>query len=278
MTVPDFARLLGREPAQVEPLIDHGYRAVWRVTAGEQTFAVKASAAAGHVSGELQKHLHAERGGVPVPEVVGYLAGPVPCLAICWVDGVALDQLTGRASWEAAGAILRRIHDRPVLEPGARPWGETAIAWLHRDIGFLVQRGAVTAAERDAALTNARALQPLLDATDATWLHGDCQAAHFLLDRETGEVAAVIDWADASAGAPDMDFAVLSIAHEDRLPALLDGYGASAALRERLAVTLPFHRALRGAMAAPWLESHGFLGVQWPGEAVRALARGHTSW
>jgi aminoglycoside phosphotransferase (APT) family kinase protein len=37
----------------------------------------------------------------------------------------------------------------------------------------------------------------VLAAEPLVWLHGDCQAEHFLMDAESERVLAVLDWADA---------------------------------------------------------------------------------
>ncbi len=267
-----FRRLLGATPEQVDLLVDYGYRAAWRVRAGRFDFMVKADARPGMAAREFANLWHAGRSGVPVAEVVGFLQHPVPSLGLRWIDGVTLRESTSPDAWRNAGTALRMLHEAPLLWRKPEPWGNLTISWLERGIDYLVERCGLTTTERDRAMEAARALQPLLDRIEPTWLHGDCQDAHFLIDPATNEVTAVIDWSDAQPGAVDMDFAVLTINPGAQLAALLDGYGASTALRERLKRTLPLHRAVRAVEAAPWLDAHRYPGVAWPAEAVRALA------
>jgi aminoglycoside phosphotransferase (APT) family kinase protein len=105
----------------------------------------------------------------------------------------------------------------------------------------------------------------------AVWVHGDCQPAHFILDEASGEVTAVIDWADAQPGWAAMDFAVLTLFDGNVLGWLLEGYGAPANFQDNLARTLPYFRAVRAAGAYRWLETHGYPGHEWPLARIRAL-------
>jgi hypothetical protein len=52
------------------------------------------------------------------------------------------------------------------------------------------------------------------------------------------------------------DLAVLTLWDHDRLPAVLDGYGADEALRARVADAAPAYRALRHLAAVAWLLDH----------------------
>jgi aminoglycoside phosphotransferase (APT) family kinase protein len=143
--------------------------------------------------------------------------------------------------------------------------------WFAAELDWMKEHDALTAAEATAAKDVARGLRPILDGTPLTWTHGDCQAAHFIIGPGSSTVAAVIDWADDHEGAPEMDFAVLSLFDPEMWRHALDGYAATGEFRQRLERTLPLYQAIRGAGSLRWLETHGYPGHTWPAERVRAL-------
>jgi Ser/Thr protein kinase RdoA (MazF antagonist) len=209
---------------------------------------------------------------VPVAPLVALLDGPVPSLVLEWLDGVVpLSELDAPEAWRSAGQTLRRLHELPTLRRRSEPFPVFMRHWFELEMRELVACAAVSADEAAAALAKAAEFETILARTPLVWAHVDCQAAHFLLNPDDNSVAAVIDWADACEDAPDMDFAVLTLFGRLYLDAVLDGYGASRELRDRLAGTLPFYRAVRAAGAHNWLESHGYAGHTWALEEIRAF-------
>ena len=276
MELPATEALLGAPADRTQTLFNYGYRAAWKVSAHGDWFIVKADLRDGFQEAEVEAQRHARRAGVPVPEIVASVAVPVPALAMRWVDGVPLRSSRSMDAWRDAGRVLRIAHAASVLRHRLIPWGELVQRWFTEEIPYLVARRALTAADADAVLRCVDALRPSLDERTLVWLHGDCQAEHFLVDATTGRVSAVLDWADAQEGDAAVDFAVLSLFDEDVLPHILDGYEASAEVRQHLAETLPLYRALRGAGATRWLDEHGYTDVDWAIAAVRQLAQlGH---
>jgi aminoglycoside phosphotransferase (APT) family kinase protein len=266
-----FRELLGREPDRVEKVFDYGYRGVWKAFAGKDVFVVKFDYREGSVAKERAAQVHAAAGGIPVPGIAGYTQSPA-CLALEWVPGVALSDQSGPGAAHEAGSMLRRVHALPPLARRLEPLAEWLHLWFEKELDYMVGRAVLASAEREQALRAFEALRPVLEATPCGWIHGDCQAAHFLIDRLSGRVNAVIDWADAQHGPPEIDFAVLTLFDPGLLGPALDGYGADAAFRERLRLTLPLYQAIRGAGAYHWLEENGYTGHLWPMEKVRALA------
>jgi aminoglycoside phosphotransferase (APT) family kinase protein len=179
--------------------------------------------------------------GVAVPDLVALDESrdvvPVPVAIFRRVDGVSLDparrDAAGRAAWKDVGRQLARVHaviDRdnaprplrefrqsPEVDP--RPWVDEL-----RDAGAI-------------ALDDAAWLLTLLDRLAPTTLaevplalcHGDVNVANVLVDAETGEFRALIDWAGAGWLDPVWDFAGVPL---DVVPWLLAGHREVAPLPE----------------------------------------------
>jgi aminoglycoside phosphotransferase (APT) family kinase protein len=72
-----------------------------------------------------------------------------------------------------------------------------------------------------------------------------------------GRIAGLIDLEDVSAGDPAMDLAVLAVADEDLLPAVLEGYAPTSAEAAAFDELIPFYVLLRRLAAAKWEREHG---------------------
>ncbi|HEY5475952.1 MAG TPA: aminoglycoside phosphotransferase family protein [Tepidiformaceae bacterium] len=273
MALPPLDRLLGRSPESVEQLLNYGYRAAWKVRVGQDLFAVKADIRPGFQQREADAHRYAATSGVPVPEIVSVDDGPPATVVIRWVVGASLQGQDSAAAWRAAGRVLRLIHALPPLRTHEQRWDDFVLDWFAGALPYLARHG-LGDGEITAALERANGLRTTLRAEPQVWLHGDCQADHFILDPASEQVVAVLDWADAQQGAAGMDFAVLTLFDDGVLPHVLDGYEASADFRQRLAATLPFYSAVRAASAAAWLDTHGYDRGEWPVEVVHRFARG----
>lgn len=272
MLMPAMEPLLGGEISAVEELLNYGYRAAWKVIANGERFMVKADLREGFQAREVAAQEHARSAGVPVAEAVLSRDGDVPVHAMRWVEGGSLRGCDSARSWRAAGRVLRLAHSAAPLWPAPERPGTFVAGWLQRELPYCVAHHGLTAADAELVLRQAGRLRPILDRAPPTWLHGDCQAAHFLLEPDGDRIAAVVDWADAHEGDPVMDFAVLTLFDKEALPAVLDGYDASEELRDRAALSLPLYRAARGAASMRWLDAHGYAGEQWPVDALREVA------
>lgn len=276
MHPPRFEQLIGATPTAVETLADYGYRAAWKVVTDSAAFLVKADERRDLITTEVMATRNAATAGVPVAQFAGFTEKPAPAAAFRWVAGQPLHGSTNLDAWRDAGRVLRRVHAAPELRKRTVPWGEAMEGMFSAELGWMVEHGFIEPAEAETVREVAASLRPALDDTPVGWIHGDCQAAHFIIEPDEPRIAAVIDWADEHEGAPEMDFAVLTLFDEGVLEALLDGYAATREFRERLALTLPLYQAIRGAGSLRWLETHGYPGNTWPVERVRALlsARG----
>ncbi|MGH3716972.1 MAG: phosphotransferase, partial [Micromonosporaceae bacterium] len=90
----------------------------------------------------------------------------------------------------------------------------------------------------------------------ARLLHGDAATIHWRIDPDG--VAAALDFGDAGVGDPVWDLVALTYWDDARLPAVLDGYAADPALRQRLTRWYEPYRAIRHLQALEWLLAHGY--------------------
>lgn len=268
---PTFASLIGAEPDSVEALFDYGYRAAWSVVAEGRRYLVKRDDRPAYSEREAAANRHAAANGIPTPALVATRGEPVQFMAFRWVDGEPPGDLAGVDLWRDAGAMLKRIHELPTGSHGA-PWG--SLEQFEGELAWMVERDALTVGEAQSALVAARGALALLSDAEPVFIHGDCQRDHFIIDAQ-GAIAAVIDWADAGTGYPEMDLAVIALSAEPAtFEAVLEAYRPSVGLRERLPRTLPAFQAIRAALSYRWLETHGYPGYTWPIERVRALSAG----
>lgn len=186
--------------------------------------------------------------GVPTPEVLWCRP---PVLALRRLRGGPLgtlgaDLTTPASAWEAAGVVVRQLHERPL--PPWRGWREPeSSAYLDECVGWLVDRRVVDRAILDAA---AAAVAAALRPYPLVFTHGDCQPAHVFVDGD--EVVGLIDWSDACQGDALFDLAVLTVGFEDRLDDVLRGYGDEDADRDVIRGWWAFRRVA----AVRWMVEH----------------------
>jgi aminoglycoside phosphotransferase (APT) family kinase protein len=277
LSAPAFEALLGDPPEEVITLANLGYRATWKVRAGATWFCVKSDTREGFQRAEFEAHLHAAASGVPVPECVAFIEMPLPTLAMRWVDGVSLRHHGVPEAWRAAGRVLRAIHHSRLLREPEGRWADSIIDWLTDGLSYLIETRRLSTGVADAVLARARAMYPAIDVRPPAWLHGDCQDAHFVLNPASDSVTAVLDWADALAGDPVLDMAVLTLSQDVALPHLLDGYGADSELRAHVSRTLGLYRVVRGMAVIKWLDEHGYQAETWPERAIRSFVESRSS-
>ena len=218
--------------------------------------------------------------GVPVPGVLALSAAAASPAAVLVLARVAAQPLTSANPdhcWRAVGTQLRRLHDRvpvdgwPPFLPGTQHgWWARFRRWAADECRHATADGQVPGAvvgelRRRMSAAFDRASDPAL-----RLLHGDCAPYHWLLNGDA--VTAALDFGDAGAGDPAWDLVVLTHWDEQRLPAVLDGYRASTALRAHLAETFDGYRIVRHLAARSWLVEHGFDPAPTVAELVR-LAR-----
>ncbi len=158
---------------------------------------------------------------VPTPNVLWHKP---PVLALAAVPGGPLGRLGERstgsaAAWSAVGAVLRTLHDGP-LPPWPGKTQEQLASRLAAESDWLVANDVLPAdlVHRHRGIAE-RALRPWTP----TFIHGDLHIEHVLVDGD--EVAGIIDWSEAAQGDALYDLATLTLANDEHLEDLIDGYG-----------------------------------------------------
>jgi aminoglycoside phosphotransferase (APT) family kinase protein len=254
------AGLVGVPVQVVDTLVDHDERCVLEVVLPDgRPAVVKGDLVAERSAREARVLESAATAGVPVPVVIGRAPGPPAVLVLERVGGSWLSPDRSPRAWAATGAAVHRLHDLdlPDLGPfaGRAGWaaglGEMVIQWAPRTRAAGLD-GNVADATR-AAVGRLVRLRP--EAPPAVTLHGDCVPIHVRLSHND-EVVGLLDLGDACRGDPAWDLAVLTLRSPERLPAVLDGYGADADLRAWAARSWPVYRALRLIAEVGWLAEH----------------------
>jgi aminoglycoside phosphotransferase (APT) family kinase protein len=187
---------------------------------------------------------------VPTPEI---LWRNPPALAIAAVPGKALGVLgepstASPASWAAAGAAIRRLHDAPLPPWPSRKSRDEIATRLDDECEWLITSGALPA---DLVTRNREIAQTALRPWTPVFVHGDLQITHVFVEGD--KVTGVIDWSEASQGDAMYDLAILTLGHEERLAEVVAGYGPDVDLE-----VIRAWWSLRSLSASRWLIEHGF--------------------
>ena len=186
---------------------------------------------------------------VPTPTV---LWRTPPVLALAALPGTALGRLghpatASAASWRAAGAAVRRLHDAPVP-----PWPSRTLrdagAMLDDECAWLLANAVLPT---DLVKGNRRIAEAVFRPFTPVFAHGDLQVAHVFLDHD--RVTGIVDWSEAGAGDGLYDLASLTLGHREQLGDVIDGYAGD--------VDVEIIRAWwswRSLIAIRWLVEHGF--------------------
>lgn len=255
-----LAGLVGAPVQVVDTLVDHHERCVMEVMLPDgRPAVVKGDLVPERSAREARVLESAATAGVPVPVVIGRAPGPPAVLVLERVGGTWLSPDRSPRAWATTGAAVRRLHDLALPDLGAfagrAGWaaglGEMATHWAPRARAAGLD-GNVADATR-AAVDRLVRVRP--EAPPAVTLHGDCVPIHVRLSHDD-EVVGLIDLGDACRGDPAWDLGVLTMRSPERLPAVLDGYGAGADLRAWAARSWPVYRALRLIAEVGWLAEH----------------------
>jgi aminoglycoside phosphotransferase len=158
---------------------------------------------------------------VPTPQI---LWRRPPVLALAVLPGRALGRLeepstASPASWAAAGAAIRRLHDAP-LPPWPGRTVDDLASRLDVECEWLATNDVLPA---DVVTRNRRLAEHVLRPWTPVFIHGDLQINHVFVDGD--EVTGIVDWSEASQGDALYDLATLTLAHEEHLDDVLAGYG-----------------------------------------------------
>jgi aminoglycoside phosphotransferase (APT) family kinase protein len=246
----------------VKILVNHDERCVLEVVLPDGRHAVAKCVVDPDRADAEARVLEAAAGaGVPVPRLIARVAGAPPVLLLERVSGDWLSPERPARAWAATGAVVRRLHGLDIgglagfagrggwaagLRELTDHWGPPS-----RAAGL---DGWVVEAVRAAAdgLERSRPSEP-----PTVTLHGDCVPIHVRLN-DDHEVVGLLDLGDTCRGDPAWDLAVLTMRSPERLPAVLDGYGADPELRAWVELSWPVYRALRLVAEVGWLADHGF--------------------
>ncbi len=159
---------------------------------------------------------------VPTPDV---LWRNPPALALAAVPGRVLGRLgepstASSATWAAAGAAIRILHDAP-----SPPWPgkslEELASRLSDECDWLE---ATEILPRDVIRRNRDLARTALRPWTPVFTHGDLHVEHVFVD--DGKISGIIDWSEAGPGDPLFDLATLTLGHQEVLEDVLAGYGA----------------------------------------------------
>jgi len=205
---------------------------------------------------------------VPTPEI---LWRKPPVLALAALRGTALGHLgepstASSASWAAAGAAARALHDAPLPPWPGRNVDDLA-SRLDVESKWLIANDILPA---DVVTRNRRLAETALRSWRPVFIHGDLQVDHVFVADD--EITGVLDWSEASQGDALFDLATLTLGHPEHLGDVVAGYGTD--------VDGDLIRAwwsLRCLSNIRWLVEHGFGSPEgYPEVAVlnKAAARG----
>jgi Ser/Thr protein kinase RdoA (MazF antagonist) len=195
-------------------------------------------------------------------EVEAMALAPIPTPRVLWrkphvlalaaLPGTALGRLgqpstASSASWAAAGAAARMLHDAPLPPWPGRSLDDFA-ANLEDECEWLITNDALPA---DLVARNRRVAEAALRPWTPAFTHGDLQVDHVFVDGD--EITGVIDWSEAGRGDALFDLASLTIGHQDHLDDVVAGYGTDVDLE-----VIRAWWSLRSLRGVRWLIEHGF--------------------
>jgi aminoglycoside phosphotransferase len=227
---------------EVEVVVAHSERATVRV--GDVFLKIDANQT--NIDVEVEAMAMAP---IPTPEV---LWRKPPVLALAALPGTALGRLgepsiASPATWAAAGAAVRKLHDAPLP-----PWPGRSLDGIRSNLdsecAWLTANGVLPT---DLVTRNRQVAEAALRPWTPVFVHGDLQICHVFVAGDV--VTGVLDWSEASQGDALYDLAILTLGHEDHLGDLLAGYGIDVDLD-----VIRGWWSLRSLQAARWLIEHGF--------------------
>ena len=227
---------------EVEVVVAHQERAILRV--GEVFLKIDADQTRTDVEVEAMT-----LAPIPTPEI---LWRKPPVLALASLKGTALGSLgepstASSATWAAAGAAIRRLHDAPLPSWSGRSLDEIASS-LDSECTWLLANDVLPA---DLVRRNREVAEAALRPWKPVFMHGDLQIAHVFVDGDA--ITGVVDWSEASQGDAMHDLASLTLGHPERLSDVIVGYGADV---DHDAIRAWW--SLRSLTAIRWLVEHGF--------------------
>lgn len=193
-------------------------------------FARNAGSAAGHrrEAALLPQLAAAVSFRVPEPDFFGSFADAETIIGYPLIEGRTL---TANDGWRALAGALRELHGFPV-EVAREALGVlgTVDEWRgwYDEFTERVFREALPVLDDELSVALAREYAVFLNGDwdfEPVLVHRDLAPEHVLVD-DTGRLAGIIDFSDATIGDPAIDFAgLLPMLGEDRIESLLADYG-----------------------------------------------------
>ena len=196
---------------------------------------------------------------IPIPKILGFEAGQPAVLAMKHVRGYPLSSRNTFAA-KAAGKYLQRIHNigaHPPFSGGQQQWDAFISWWRNEEIENVKRLDVLDHILISTLQKYFETFQPLLVQRPIALLHGDLQPAHILINPQTEQVLAFLDFADAQPGDPLLDIAVATLWDHKLADLLLEGY-SGIKNNEETKQRLSFYRRLRQLAEIPWLLERGF--------------------
>ena len=274
------AGLFGGPVRVVDTLVDHHERCVLEVALPDGRPAIaKAVLERRRADAEAAVLCAARRAGVAVPALLARAPGPPAVLVLERIEGGWLSPDRPARAWAATGATIRRLHEVEVPGLGGFAGRDGWPAGLAEMADHWGRRSRAAGLEGRVVDAVPAAVEGLVRSRAESWsappggvtLHGDCVPIHVRLN-DAHEVVGLLDLGDARRGDPTWDLAVLTMRSPERLPAVLDGYGANAELRAWMDRSRPVYRALRLLAEVGWLAEHGFDPTEAVQQATAATA------
>ena len=161
---------------------------------------------------------------------------------------------------ERCGRYLQRLHTlgaHPPFSGGQQQWSAFIAWWENEEVEKVKRLGVLDLHQISELQEQFDHLHPLLVQRPIVLLHGDLQAEHILVDPQTEQVLAFLDFADAQPGDPLWDIAVVTLWDYGLTGFLLEGYSGIENTEETQQL-LSLYRLLRHLAEIPWLLERGF--------------------
>lgn len=199
----------------------------------------------------------ASQAGVPTPKIIGIAHGEPTILIMEFIVGKPLSSRCANAAYQA-GQYLQQFHQlgaQPPFSGGQNSWSEFIEWWIKLE---LEKNSRLQILDDQAIARIARKFKETSIFTNrpVALLHGDLQVDHIIVNESTDNFLALLDFADAQAGDPLLDIAVLSLHDHKLAESVLSGYPEIDT--PNTPVLLSLYRLLRLTAEIPWLATKNF--------------------
>lgn len=152
----------------------------------------------------------AARAGVPVPETLWTMESPEIAVALQRLSpGQSLGGITMTDALETAlGQMLARLHRARIETTDRNHLPDITLAFLLPRLLSWAEEANADELAASAKRLQKQFSEEIVEQT-AVFLHGDFHGGNVLVDPDSGNVTAVIDWEEAAYGDPRLDICVM---------------------------------------------------------------------